>query len=452
MQAAQVSSELIDKYGLAGPRYTSYPSALHFAEDFQEAQFLADLKDQDEPISVYIHLPFCRTMCWFCGCNKIVTRKQDKADRYLDYLAKEMLLWRTQLGNVQVGQIHFGGGTPNFLNPAQIDRLNALLRCYLPLTPDVDISVELSPDVLTEEQVWAFARLGAKRASIGIQDTNAQVQEAVNRPQPMDDNRNAVKWLREAGFTSINVDLIYGLPHQTRESYQQTIKDVLELEPDRLAMFNYAHVPWFKPTQKVFASDVFPNPMQKLDIFQDCRATLEEAGYTFIGLDHFAKHDDELAKYWREGKLQRDFQGYSVTEAKAILGIGLSSVSQSPNAYRQNFKDLEDYEAALDAGKLPLSKGIGLTTDDGIRRTVINRLMCQLKLDYADLSDELGIDFKDYFANSLESMHGLIDDGIVDMTDTGLKVTELGRFFLRNIAMQFDAYVEQQVGRCSQTL
>lgn len=452
MKAAQVSPKLIDKYGLSGPRYTSYPSALHFADDFHESLFLQDLKDQQAPISVYIHLPFCRTMCWFCGCNKIITRKQDKADRYLDYLAKEMLLWRSQLTDVKVGQIHFGGGTPNFLNPKQIDRLNALLRCYLPLTPDVEISVELSPDVLTEDQVWAFARLGAKRASIGIQDTSPVVQEAVNRPQPMECNLNAVKWLREAGFKSINVDLIYGLPHQNRDSFKQTIEDVLTLSPDRFALFNYAHVPWFKPTQKVFASDVFPNPMDKIEIFQDSRAALEAAGYAFIGLDHFAKHDDELAKAWNNGKLKRDFQGYSVTEAQAILGIGLSSVSQSPNAYRQNIKELDEYEAALDAGHLPFAKGIALTEDDGIRRTVINRLMCQLKLDFVALSKELNIDFDDYFATSLADMQALVTDGFVEFTDSGLAVTELGRLFLRNIAMQFDAYRDRQVGRCSQTL
>ncbi|MDP6189884.1 MAG: oxygen-independent coproporphyrinogen III oxidase, partial [Gammaproteobacteria bacterium] len=386
MQAVPVSPELIDKYGLAGPRYTSYPSALQFADGFQDSQYLQDVRAQSEPISVYIHLPFCHTMCWFCGCNKIVTRKQDKADRYLDYLAKEMLLWRAQLTTVKVSQIHFGGGTPNFLSPKQIDRLNALLRCYLPLTPDVEISVELSPDFLTKEQVMAFARLGAKRASIGIQDTSPVVQEAVNRPQPMAYNRNAVNWLREAGFTSINVDLIYGLPHQTRDSFKQTIQEVLELQPDRFALFNYAHVPWFKPTQKVFASDIFPDPMAKLDIFQDSRVALESAGYTFIGLDHFAKADDELTQAWNQGKLQRDFQGYSVTESKAILGMGLSSVSQSPKAYRQNHKDLSAYEAALDAGQLPLSKGVTLTVDDDIRRTVINRLMCQLELDFAALS------------------------------------------------------------------
>ena len=452
MQAAQVSPQLIDKYGLAGPRYTSYPSALHFADDFQESQFLQDLQAQQAPISVYIHLPFCRTMCWFCGCNKIVTRKQDKADRYLDYLAKELLLWRSQLSDVKVGQIHFGGGTPNFLNAQQIDRLNALLRCYLPLTPEVEISAELSPDILTEDQVWAFARLGAKRASIGIQDTSPMVQEAVNRPQPMQCNSNAVRWLRAAGFTSINVDLIYGLPHQNRASFKQTIEDVLQLEPDRFALFNYAHVPWFKPTQKVFASDIFPNPMGKLEIFQDSRETLENAGYTFIGLDHFAKHEDELAKAWHKGRLQRDFQGYSVTESKAILGIGLSSVSQSPKAYRQNHKKLADYEATLDAGQLPLAKGLALTEDDGIRRTVINRLMCQLQLDFAEISDQLGIDFADYFETSLVDMQELVTDGIVEMTDTGLQVTKLGRFFLRNIAMQFDAYRERQAGRCSQTL
>ncbi|MDP6968310.1 MAG: oxygen-independent coproporphyrinogen III oxidase [Gammaproteobacteria bacterium] len=452
MQAVPVSFELINKYGLAGPRYTSYPSALQFADGFQDSQYLQDVKAQQDPISVYIHLPFCHTMCWFCGCNKIVTRKQDKADRYLDYLAKEMLLWRGQLQHVQVSQIHFGGGTPNFLTPKQIDRLNALLRCYLPITPDVKISVELSPDWLTKEQVLAFARLGAKRASIGVQDTSPVVQEAVNRPQPMACNHNAVKWLREAGFTSINVDLIYGLPHQTRDSFKQTIQEVLELEPDRFALFNYAHVPWFKPTQKVFASDIFPDPMAKLDIFQDSRAALESAGYTFIGLDHFAKADDELTQAWNQGKLQRDFQGYSVTESKAILGIGLSSVSQSPKAYRQNHKDLSAYEAALDAGQLPLSKGVTLTADDDIRRTVINRLMCQLELDFAALSKELNIDFTAYFASSLQDMQALIDDEIVALTDTGLVVTELGRLFLRNIAMQFDAYREKQTGRCSQTL
>lgn len=443
------TSALIDKYGLAAPRYTSYPSALQFDDSFEETPFLMDLQAQKGDIAVYIHLPFCRSMCWFCGCNKIITRNQENADRYLDYLAKELQLWRPHISHNTVGQIHFGGGTPNFLTVAQIDRLNALIKCYLPVQPGVEISVELSPDQLDEGQVQAFARLGATRASIGVQDTSPVVQQAVNRIQPQSCNIEAIGWLRKAGFNSINVDLIYGLPHQTEVSFSKTIEQVLALDPDRIALFNYAHVPWFKPAQKVFASDVFPNPMLKLAIFNASRARLEAAGYCYIGLDHFAKQDDELAKAWQLGQVKRDFQGYSARQSTAILGLGMSAVSQSEHAYRQNHKDLKAYEAALDSGVLPLAKGLSLTDDDRIRRHVINQLMCNLELQYKVLDNELGIDVKAYLDRDIAGLRSLVADGIVSTQETGIKVTDTGRLFLRNVAMQFDAYREQQEGRCS---
>jgi oxygen-independent coproporphyrinogen-3 oxidase len=391
-------------------------------------------------------------MCWFCGCNKIITRNQENADRYLDYLAKELQLWQPHIRHIKIDQIHFGGGTPNFLTVPQIDRLNALIKCYLPVLTKVQVSVELSPDQLDEGQVKAFARLGATRASIGVQDTSPVVQKAVNRIQPQSCNVNAMQWLRDEGFDSINLDLIYGLPYQTEASFAQTIEQVLELKPDRIALFNYAHVPWFKPSQKIFASDVFPNPMLKLAIFQSSCLRLQEAGYTYIGLDHFAKQDDELAKAWRNGEVKRDFQGYSARQATTILGLGMSSVSQSENAYRQNYKDLKDYQSALDAGRLPLAKGITLTWDDRIRRHIINHLMCNLELEFKVLDLELGIDTEAYLAKDFAGLQTLIEDGIVLSHSGGIKVTDTGRLFLRNVAMQFDAYREQQEGRCSQTV
>ncbi|MBT3436577.1 MAG: oxygen-independent coproporphyrinogen III oxidase [Oceanospirillaceae bacterium] len=439
---------LIEKYGLSGPRYTSYPSALQFSENFSDESFLQDLANEQGHIAVYIHLPFCRSMCWFCGCTKIITRNQASADLYLDYLAKEMQMWAPHLQNKKVAYVHFGGGTPNFLTVEQIDRLNALIKCYLPLANEVEISVELSPDQLQEEQVNAFARMGAKRASIGIQDTNAEVQVAINRLQPQSQNVAAMNWLRKAGFSSINVDLIYGLPHQTASSFEMTLEQVLQLDPDRIALFNYAHVPWFKPTQKVFASDVFPSTMMKLKIFQASCARLQSAGYTYIGLDHFAKQDDELAKAWQQGTIKRDFQGYSVNPANITLGMGMSSVSQSRNAYRQNHKELKAYTAALDAQQLPVATGIVLTKDDQMRRQVINQVMCQMSVDF----DQLGIDAGHCFTNEMDDVKGLIDDGIVVSYGNGFKVTALGRLFLRNVAMQFDAYRQQQADRCSATL
>ena len=443
---------LVEKYTMSAPRYTSYPSALQFSEAFDETSFLSDLRAQKEPIAVYIHLPFCRSMCWFCGCTKIITRRQESADRYLDYLAKELHLWQEHIRHVTMDQIHFGGGTPNFLTVPQIDRLNALIKCYLPLSPQVQISVELSPDQLDEGQVQAFARLGATRASIGVQDTSPLVQKAVNRIQPQSRNLETIQWLRAAGFESINLDLIYGLPHQTEASFAHTIEQVLELQPDRIALFNYAHVPWLKPSQKVFASNVFPNAMLKLALFQTSSQRLQDAGYTYIGLDHFAKHEDELAKAWRSGNIKRDFQGYSVREGQLILGLGMSSVSQSDNAYRQNHKSLKAYEAPIDAGRLPLAKGVTLTPDDKIRRHIINQLMCKLELEFSALDDELGIDTKMYLKQDLAGLQSLVDDGIVLLHSSGIKVTATGRLFLRNVAMQFDAYREQQEGRCSQTV
>lgn len=454
---ADFRADLIRRFGRPGPRYTSYPTAPHFREDIDPEALLADLGDPahaSRPLSLYVHLPFCETQCWFCGCTRVITRDRTSADRYLDTLEKEIGLVRERMEpSRSVVQIHLGGGTPTFLSVAQLRRLGALLRTAFRVAEDCECSVEIDPRRLEREQVEVLRESGFNRASLGVQDHNPEVQRQVNRIQPEEVTDQAIDWLREAGFESINVDLIYGLPAQTVESFSATAQALLERSPDRIALFGYAHVPWVSPAQKIFdRRGNLPDESARLALLERSCGLLTGAGYVYIGMDHFALPGDPLAEAKRRGTLQRNFQGYSTRAGVDICGFGMSAISQTANAYRQNEKDLDSYTRAVESGRLPVVRGLVLTRDDQIRREVIMRLMCELDLDFKALSERFGFAFSEVFAKELNSLKPLAEAGLVELDDRRLHVTPVGQYLLRNIAMSFDAYLQQGKGRYSKTI
>jgi oxygen-independent coproporphyrinogen-3 oxidase len=453
-----VDLDLVRKYDCPVPRYTSYPTAAQF-EDLADPGRLLDEVDRANrnaslPLSLYFHLPFCESLCWFCGCTTVITANHRMPDTYLDYLEKEVALVAPHVhAERQVVQLHYGGGTPTFFQPAQLARLAALTRRHFRLASNAELSVEIDPRRLSRGQVAALRESGFTRASLGVQDFDPRVQLAVHRVQPRAMTEQAVRWLREEGFTSINIDLIYGLPFQTAGSFANTLELVLELNPDRLAVFSYAHVPWMKPAQKLLEREaVLPSPETKLAILKLVTETLTSRGYVYIGLDHFARETDELAVAQVARTLQRNFQGYSTRAGAEILAFGVSAISQTPASYRQNHKDLHLYYATLDRGKLPARRGLILTDDDVRRREIIMRVMCQLRLDYAELSRDLGCDFPRAFAAELAELRTLAADGLVELAPGGMGVTETGRLFLRNIAVCFDAYYSAEATRHSRAV
>ena len=440
--------DLIRKHSIPGPRYTSYPPATHFtaAQAFGDlaAAITEDNRAGAGPLSLYFHLPFCESRCWFCGCTTIITKRRDAEGDYLDDLAREMSLTAARMDTRRpVTQIHLGGGTPTFFPPDDLRRLGALITEQFPVrASDCEFSVEIDPRRLTLDHVVALREIGANRASLGVQDTNPRVQLAVHRLQPHDLNEHAVAWLRDHGFRSINIDLIFGLPLQTPSSFADTIDDVLGLEPDRLSVFSYAHVPWIKPAQRLFDDrGDLPNAEQKLAMFAVAHEKLTAAGYLDIGLDHFAKPADELAVALREGTLHRNFQGYSTRGGASLYAFGLSSISSTGNSYRQNFRTLPEWRAALDAGHLPIERGLRLSEEDLRRRTIIMRLMCDRRLDFAALSQTLRVDFAERYASELASLADLAADGLVVTSPSAVEVSPSGVPLLRVVAMRFDPNV-----------
>lgn len=443
--AVALDLDLIRKYSIPGPRYTSYPPATRFTADFPSLRLDEAIADDNRPgsgpVSLYFHLPFCETRCWFCGCNTVITLRRDSAGEYLDDLTREVKLTAARMDRSRpVTQIHLGGGTPTFFPPDQLRRLGALIHEYFSPSPDCEFSVEVDPRRLTRDHVSALREIGANRASLGVQDTNPRVQLAVHRIQPQAVNQQAVAWLRELDFRSINVDLIYGLPLQTADSFDKTITDVLTLGPDRLSVFSYAHVPWIKPAQKILdTQQQLPGPEEKLAMFAVAHERLLAAGFVDIGLDHFARPDDSLAVAQRQGTLHRNFQGYSTQSGASLYGFGISSISSTPDSYRQNFKTIPEWRAALDAGQLPIERGLRLTRDDERRRVIIMRLMCDRRLNFAAISAELGVDFATAYRDEIVQLMDLQADGLIACTREGLEVTAAGVPLLRVIAMRFDA-------------
>lgn len=451
MNATHLDLDLVRKYNVPGPRYTSYPPATRFTEEVTWPRLADEIllnNRSHRDLSLYFHLPFCRSLCWFCGCTTVITTRQDQSAVYLDYLKKEIAQTASMVNpERKVVQLHWGGGTPTFLQPSEIRELGTAIRDYFPYSDSLEAGVEIDPRRATPEHLQALREVGFNRASLGVQDLDPVVQKAVHRVQPLEMTQKVVSGLRSLGFESLNIDLIYGLPHQTAESFDQTLDAVLELNPDRLAVFSYAHVPWIKPSQKILES-AMPSPETKLRILQRTVEKLTgDAGYVYIGMDHFARRDDELAVAQTTRTLHRNFQGYSTRGGSDIYSFGMSAISQIPSAYWQNAKDLPSYYGALDAGKSPIIRGYVVSEEDRFRRETIMHLMCDLELNFEDMSQRLGISFQQHFANELENMEDLADDGLVVQTRRGLYVTQLGRFFIRNIAMRFDAYLPKETER-----
>lgn len=451
MSRLNVNFDLVRKYNVPGPRYTSYPPATKFTEAVGSEAVRDSIRRNNtarRDLSLYFHLPFCETLCWFCGCTTVITADYSKSATYVEYLGREMAALRPLLHpDRRVVQLHFGGGSPTFCKPDHLRRLGELIHQHFTFAPDIEAGVEVDPRRLTRDHLVALREIGFNRASMGVQDNNPEVQKAVHRIQPLEVTRQAVEWIRETGFASLNVDLIYGLPHQTPATFARTLDEILELKPDRLAVFSYAHVPWMKPAQKIVEARVLPTPEVKFQLLKLTIEKLGDAGYVYIGMDHFARPDDELAVAQRAGTLQRNFQGYSTRGGADIYAFGMSSISQTPDTYWQNLKDLPAYYAALDAGRMPWARGYVLTEDDRIRREVIMQIMCNLGVDFDAVSARLGVNVREYFARELDSLDDLEADGLLERTPPRLRVTDLGRLLVRVIAMRFDAHLPRPTER-----
>ena len=394
----------------------------------------------ERDLSLYFHIPFCETLCWYCGCTTVITLNHNQGSRYIDYLEKEVAQMSTLISpRRKAVQLHWGGGSPTFLSPDEIRRLGEIIHRHFNFSSDLEAGVEIDPRRLTRDHIVALREIGFNRASLGVQDFDPVVQEAVHRIQPQAMTEQVLGWVRELGFSSVNFDLIYGLPHQTVESFNRTLDIVLGLQPDRLAVFSYAHVPWVKPAQKILEHKVLPPPEVKLQLLKTVIERLTENNrYVYIGMDHFARPGDELAVAQSRKQLQRNFQGYSTRAGSDIYAFGMSSISQIPDAYWQNEKDLVKYYATLDAGQVPLVRGYLVTDEDKVRRETIMRVMCDLSLDYAAMSQRLGLNFAAHFEREIESLSGFEADGLVRRSSTAMEVTDTGRLFIRNIAMSFD--------------
>lgn len=442
------NADLINRYNLSGPRYTSYPTAPQFNAEFTNADYIEALTASNatnKPLSLYFHIPFCEKICFFCGCNKIATKNTDRCLPYLDQLFKEMDLAGQYLDTSRpVEQLHWGGGTPTFLSHEQMRLLMQATKERFNLRTDDkgDYSIEIDPRAMQEDTLAILRELGFNRLSFGVQDLNPQVQEAVNRVQPKPLVEKCLTQARELGFKSLNLDLIYGLPFQTPASFAQTLEEIIELNPDRLSVFNYAHLPkLFKPQRRINEADL-PSPEDKLKILESTIKRLVEAGYVFIGMDHFAKPDDSLAIAQAEGKLHRNFQGYTTHGHCDLLSMGASSISQIGPTYAQNDYTTESYEAKLDKGEFAIIKGLKLSQDDLTRRKVINQLICHFHLDIPAFNQETGLDFNSYFAKELDQLAQQAADGLIKISANKLEVTPAGRLLIRSICMVFDAYLD----------
>lgn len=445
-----IDIDLIKKYDKPGPRYTSYPTAPHFNESFTHKNYLDEViktnKGQDLPdLSLYFHLPFCDTLCYFCGCNMIVTRNRDRIKNYIDYLKREIDLISAHISqDRKTAQLHWGGGTPTHLKPDEIADLSSYIQNRFDFNTDVEAGCEIDPRELTKEHLAALKNGGFNRISMGVQDINEKVQKAVNRIQPESLTRQVVDWVRESGFESINLDLMYGLPFQSVKSFEKTVDTVIEIDPDRIALFNFAYVPWMKKHQKVIRPQDLPVPEEKLNILKMSTRKLTQAGYVFIGMDHFAKPEDELTLALKAKKLYRNFQGYSTHAGSDLYAMGITSISQFGRIYAQNIKKEKKYHAALDKGILPTAKGCYLDDDDLLRRHVIIKLMCDFELDFASIEDEFNIDFETYFRWGLNNLNEMMADNLISIEKRMLKITRMGRLLIRNIAMNFDGYIERK--------
>ena len=444
----QFDADLLQKYNQAIPRYTSYPPATELTDHFclEEVTNALDRSNQRQtPLSLYFHLPFCHSACYFCGCNVIVSNSDKAADNYLNYLIRE-IEQKAQLVDTTrpVVQLHWGGGTPNYLNLEQVERLWQAINRHFTLADNAEVSIEINPRYVDKNYIFTLRSLGFNRISFGIQDFNPQVQEAVNRVVSEERLFEVMGWIKEARFESINVDLIYGLPHQNLSTFRETVQKTIALDPNRIAVFNFAYVPWLKAVQKNIAEKDLPQPSEKLDILKMTIEELTRSRYVFIGMDHFAKPDDELAIAQSNNELKRNFQGYTTQPDAELVGFGLTSISMLRDMYIQNHKRLKDYYEAVDAQVWPVEKVIKLNEDDQIRREVIMELMCHFHLSFAQIEEKYQINFKQYFDLELADLQSLVEDDLLIITPTEMTVTPHGRLLIRNIAAKFDVYLRQE--------
>lgn len=443
-----ISIDKLLKYDKPGPRYTSYPTAPVWDENFGPEKFRDKIIETNRgeghpPLSLYFHIPFCFSLCFYCGCHSIITKKRGHAGEYISYLKKEMENISQYVNkDRRVVQLHWGGGSPDFLSPSEMEELYGYIADHFTIAGDAEIGVELDPRETTLDHLKSLKGLGFNRISMGIQDFDPIVQKAVNRIQPEDITRRLVNWCRELGFYSVNVDLIYGLPYQTVDSFNRTIDKIIDINPDRIAVFNYAHVPWMKKHQKMMKEETLPKGREKLEILKRAIERFTEAGYVYIGMDHFAKPQDELYMAQREKTLYRNFQGYTTKAGCDLYGLGITSISMVGNCYAQNQKTLKDYYAAVDSGIMATYRGYELNHDDLLRRHVITRLMCDFELTKSDVEEKYGIKFNNYFEKELKGLESFKDDGLLNLYPEKIEITDSGRILIRNIAMVFDVYLE----------
>ena len=452
------TQELLQKYNTAGPRYTSYPTAPVWQDSYNAETHERVIRETNDltkpnphPISLYAHLPFCEQRCLFCGCNVVITQQREQAEKYLGYLFREIEQVAGMMDRSRpVVQFHWGGGTPTYLSEEQMERLFRYQTQFFTLAPEAEVAIEVDPRVTTNSQITLLKELGFNRISLGVQDFNAQVQETIHRIQPLDMTARMVEHIRSLGFEGLNFDLIYGLPYQTVESFQKTVREVIELSPDRIALYSYAHVPWLSPHQNQIPEAALPETETKFRILQTALEMLIDAGYLYIGMDHFAKPHDELSQALKNGNLHRNFMGYTVQQGKVLpsdlYGFGVSAISGFQGQFAQNYRKLSQYYEAIDEGRLPTMRGYILSEEDRLRQQVIMNILCQGQVDYAGIQQRFGINFKTHFTEALTRLETMTQDGLVTLQDDGLQVTPLGRMFSRNIAMPFDAYLPQLSG------
>jgi oxygen-independent coproporphyrinogen-3 oxidase len=445
----EFSEQLIRRFDTSGPRYTSYPTADRFSAEFNTQSYVKHLEQRakdatkNPPLSIYVHLPFCESLCYFCGCNKIITKDHGRSAEYLRYLAKEMALVAARIGDDRrTAQLHFGGGTPTFLNTTELRDLMQMVRNNFNFLPDAELGIEIDPRTVSDDTMSTLADYGFNRTSFGVQDFDPAVQQSVNRIQPFEMVEKAVTASRKAGFLSVNADLIYGLPKQSLTSFDRTLDGVIRLSPDRIALYNYAHLPHRFKAQRQIVESELPSADDRLQIFLLSMRRLLDAGYVYIGLDHFSKPDDELNKARLNKSLHRNFQGYTTRADCDLIGFGVSAIGKVGNSYSQSVHTVNAYYQRLDADELPIEKGFELSEDDVLRRQVIMELMCSGPVDFAAINRTYGIDFRTYFTNELALLQQYEDAGLIKVDATGIQVSAKGRMFVRAIGMVFDKYLK----------
>ncbi len=458
MQPIEINTDLIRSYDKSGPRYTSYPTAVQFSSDFTAANYKKQIElsnSTKDNLSLYFHIPFCDTICYYCGCNKIVTKNRKRAEPYLERLYKEIELQASLFDNKRVvTQLHWGGGTPTFISHQQMQQLMEATQQHFNLLSDDtgEYSIEIDPREANEETIALLRKLGFNRMSLGVQDFNPEVQKAVNRIQSFNETQEVIVAARDTGFHSISIDLIYGLPHQTAAGFSDTLRTVIELNPDRLSIFNYAHLPEMFKTQRQINSSDIPSPQVKLEILQQAIQQLMAAGYVYIGMDHFAKPDDELAIAQSKHNLYRNFQGYSTHADCDLVGLGITSIGKVANCYSQNVKTMDEYYELIDNNKLPVLRGIELNSDDLLRREVINQLICHYYLDFSKIEEQFEVNFLTYFADELKQLEKMQQDGLLVLNEKEITVQPIGYLLIRNICMVFDRYLGDSKNRFSKVI